>query len=160
MQRFRRRLFNGLALISVILCFTTAGLWVQSYFYYDQMIAGSGARRWLILFYGGMAQVGQSRVGPGGAPVFSWKALPRDDRDINNLYSDARPWFFHFVHNATGWAASSPMWMLLSVPLALLIGHLYVSRRMPPGVCAKCGYDLRATPNRCPECGKIVEKAI
>jgi hypothetical protein len=62
--------------------------------------------------------------------------------------------------DATGgeiWFVSVPHWFVVSLLAVLptLFMVFRISKALGPlnGVCKKCGYDLRATPDRCPECG-------
>lgn len=53
------------------------------------------------------------------------------------------------------------LWLMYAAAAVLACGHLVwalrKSRRRRQGLCAMCGYDLRATPDRCPECGTITQ---
>lgn len=65
-----------------------------------------------------------------------------------------------------GWSHSThhaiiPYWFGLgaAAPLPALAAWLGLRRRRRARrrLCANCGYDLRATPDRCPECGQSVQ---
>jgi hypothetical protein len=71
-------------------------------------------------------------------------------------WSDARPGNV----GRTSTALWVPYWFVLLSPALLAAGFGWASRRARQrhragrGLCGRCGYDLRATPDRCPECGR------
>lgn len=95
-------------------------------------------------------------------PSSHWQALtgPRPDRDIRGF--GFRLISGKLAQSMPFWSLRIPYGFLLIVSAAfpaLFLARWLRSRRASSrrreGRCASCGYDLRATPERCPECGTI-----
>jgi len=51
--------------------------------------------------------------------------------------------------------------LLVVVVRVRAAGRRRISGRYAAGLCMKCGYDIRATINKCPECGEdLVDQGI
>ena len=61
-----------------------------------------------------------------------------------------------------GYVAMSA-WYLIPPSLLIALWCILQARRVSavvPGHCPKCGYDLHATPEKCPECGCVVYQPV
>lgn len=104
----------------------------------------------------------------GASPLrtSSVTAVPRRD-----AFPHAARFGFYFHRQSDAWGdasparsvttrttAASPLWpgpLLTAVLPATWLRHRWRrGRAVSRGLCLSCGYDLRATPDRCPECGR------
>jgi hypothetical protein len=75
-----------------------------------------------------------------------------------SILNDSRP-----EARSIGFVAIAPCWFLLllfaALPSLRLLTQVRSWRSRRRGLCPSCGYDLRATPGRCPECGQAAPTA-
>jgi hypothetical protein len=102
-----------------------------------------------------VAHWGYGRLGPGH--------LRSGDLPENSpwglgfsVYEGASGASFYDEHTS---GLSFPAWLpaaaFAAPPLLWAARRIKGRRRRRTGLCLECGYDLRATPGRCPECGAV-----
>jgi hypothetical protein len=156
-QTFRRRLFAGVSVLSLILCLATVGLWVRSYWAHDVFYRYSGGAKGFQLHSStGDVVVYLGRNSPGVARADGWHHFAQPtfrSVTIPMFRFDRAP-----LESGFKWIIGTPHWLpallFALAPAWWLLGPWRrQSKRRKLGLCLNCGYDLRATPARCPECG-------
>ena len=158
-----RRVLNLLTALSLLLCVAAVALWIRSYyrsdgFGYAQRCSEAERRsdywvystRGRMTFITALLGLPDKEIGP-----FWNSGLPDDPYRMEETGFYLLGWNLEqYPSYAT---VSAPHWalaMLLGVaPAAAALTHFRRIRRQTRDRCRSCGYDLRATPERCPECG-------
>jgi len=171
-MRHVRRLLNVVSVLSLLLCLAAVALWVRSYSYMESWAVQSpaagtawGASRGQVMFERTHA------IAPHGYTAWDGvsarrRSLPIDLSTLRppaGLVTDVRALGFRYATvrkpDETRRFVLVPYWAVVAVLLVLPArrARLLVRgwRRVPAGCCRRCGYDLRATPDKCPECGAV-----
>jgi hypothetical protein len=174
----RRRVFSTLVALSLLLCGLVVVFWIRSYAAVEGVSMGRNDSFSLLVSRGQLhayvtiAMRAASPVAP---------ELPRTDATHWRFehWRGAKGSYFSYPTNVLGFARAdedgeqdlfvrdiwhehgffAPMGFLAAVTATLpaVWSATNVKRRMRgrSNCCKACGYDLRATPDRCPECGAI-----
>jgi hypothetical protein len=190
-KRFRRIFFDGMAIISAVLCVVTIGLWIAGNWYEIAYSCERGGCR--IEIGASWGHISFIRFSPfEREQPWHIMATPRGTYPV--MSTNLQPWFqwgrwwvtksyldfagFTFASGIYGfdslqpvvppfWFVRIPEWfiaLLMAILPAQWCGSWWISirrarERLKRGLCRACGYDMRATPQKCPECGREAVKS-
>jgi hypothetical protein len=178
MRRLRRHLFTLFAAASLLLCVAVCGVWVRSHYRYDVKITKRGRTERIYMSMLGRAHYVSMDLGYALPfdDTFGWYSRPLLPTDAlpQSFPSRKREFALAGVHviegdwREGGWLSAKeppmpyrawvvPYWLIAlafaTPPGWWLAKRVRRRRRFKAGLCVACGYDLRASPERCPECG-------
>ena len=163
----KHRLFTILAALSLPLCAVTAIIWARSYWYHDVVGWGKqvGTHGWWACLEWDQAHVVVRAVDANRAGFIGewinkgilWEREPPESMRPDLLWHINANW-------GQAWALGVPCWLALTAfgaSPALWLRLRWSSQRrralrQQRGLCLTCGYDLRASSGRCPECGSLI----
>ena len=179
MPTMKRSLIIIAVSLSALICIASVLVWARSWLMSEQVIRTgwdeSRQRIWyfvlahekrrLYIVYASMEQFPSSvlRKNPVGWMYRKYRRVTGQDMDVWT-------WWWFERHGAgpgkghlagaydIGWKLGLPLWpIVLLTAIGPSIWFIAMTRRRRRGVaghCRRCGYDLRASPDRCPECGR------
>jgi len=170
-----RRFFNFLSTLSLLACALLLAVWVGGFHYVESHTAA----RFVSVNHRG-SHVGvfvywkrdpQDRWHKDGSPVQIGRGNAHAFLNTERNFLDLQAGPVHAVTPAgeplRAFVALAPLWVLCVIALVLpgmrlkLYAHdRRLARRARLGLCVKCGYDLRGSRGRCPECGEARVAAV
>jgi hypothetical protein len=180
----KRRLFSLLAAVSLVLCVVATLLWARGMFVGDFLWRNDGCGSTGVFNARGSLMITRrpftslNPIAPGARPPqweVSHERPPRDLLTVMDTLHGPRQ-YFRCVGFASGVARDGglvmsrngvvPLWAVVvatAIAPSVTIRHRLQSRRhrhrLATGLCPTCGYDLRASKDRCPECGTAIPAA-
>jgi len=169
MARNERRLSIWFTLW-LLLAVTVVNLWIRSYLVADRFRVAVDTR-----LVGGAVEIFSSRGSLGLSLEFRFdqedrrtslfrffhsSGLPHEPSGARTKWTAAGWLRFVCVPNANGIVLRVPHWFILLLSVLMFTRGFRRNRllrhRRRRGLCLTCGYDLRGSTERCPECGTMI----